>query len=116
MYAEAVLRGGQGGDLGTALDLVNQLRVRSYGDASGNISASDLSLDFILDERARELYWEGHRRTDLIRFGQFTDGNYVWPWKGNTAAGSKTASYRNLYPIPANDLGANPTLNQNPGY
>lgn len=116
MYAEAVLRGGQGGDPGTSLDLVNQLRVRSYGDEAGNISASELTLDFILDERARELYWEGHRRTDLVRFGQFTDGNYVWPWKGNVAEGAKTASYRNLYPIPANDRGANPTLNQNPGY
>lgn len=116
MYAEAVLRGGTGGDAATALDLVNQLRVRSYGDAAGNISSSDLTLNFILDERARELFWEGHRRTDLIRFGQFTDGTSVWAWKGNVAGGVATASYRNLYPIPANDLGANPTLKQNTGY
>lgn len=116
MYAEAVLRGGQGGDLGTALGYVNQLRERSYGDANGNISSSDLTLNFILDERSRELYWEGHRRTDLIRFGQFTDGTYTWPWKGNVAEGTATASYRNLYPIPANDMGANPTLKQNTGY
>jgi hypothetical protein len=116
MYAEAVLRGGQGGDNGTALDLVNQIRERSYGDAGGNIDASGLTLSFILDERARELYWEGHRRTDLIRFGQFTDGAYVWPWKGNAAEGVATASYRNLYPIPSSDLGANPNLKQNTGY
>ena len=116
MYAEAVLRGGTGGDAATALDLVNQLRLRSYGDAAGNISSSDLTLDFIIDERARELFWEGHRRTDLIRFGQFTDGTSVWAWKGNVAGGAATASYRNLYPIPANDLGANPTLKQNTGY
>ena len=116
MYAEAVVRGGQGGDMGTALDLVNQIRERSYGSADGNITSGDLTLPFLLDERARELYWEGHRRTDLIRFGQFTDGDYVWPWKGNVAEGIATASYRNLYPIPANDLGANPTLNQNSGY
>lgn len=116
MYAEAVLRGGTGGDLGTAVDLVNQLRVRAYGDENGNINSGDLSLDFILDERARELYWEGHRRTDLVRFGQFTSGSYVWPWKGNVAGGAATASYRDLYPIPANDLGANPTLKQNTGY
>jgi hypothetical protein len=75
-----------------------------------------LTLDFILDERARELYWEGHRRTDLIRFGKFTTASYLWPWKGKVAEGAATQSYRDLYPIPSNDLGANPTLIQNAGY
>jgi starch-binding outer membrane protein, SusD/RagB family len=116
MYAEAVLRGGSGGDPTTALGYINDLRTRSYGDASGNISAGQLSLDFILDERARELYWEGHRRTDLIRFGKFTTADYLWPWKGKVANGQATESYRNLFPIPAADLGANPTLVQNQGY
>ncbi|MCK5170045.1 MAG: RagB/SusD family nutrient uptake outer membrane protein, partial [Bacteroidales bacterium] len=72
MYAEAVLRGGTGGDIGTALGYVNALRDRAYGDNSGNISNAQLTLDFILDERARELYWESHRRTDLIRYDKFT--------------------------------------------
>lgn len=116
MYAEAVLRGGTGGSATTALGYVNALRQRAYGDATGNITSGQLTLDFILDERARELYWEGHRRTDLIRFGKFTTASYLWPWKGKVAEGAATQSYRDLYPIPSNDLGANPTLKQNAGY
>ncbi len=115
MYAECVLRGG-GGDIGTAVNYINLLRQRAYGNDSGNITASDLTLNFILDERGRELYWECHRRTDLIRFGQFTNGSYVWTWKGKVQSGIQTPSYRNLFPIPANDLNANPNLRQNPGY
>lgn len=116
MYAEAVLRGGTGGSSAQALTYVNALRQRAYGNASGNISASELTLDFILDERARELYFEGHRRTDLIRFKKFTGGSYLWPWKGKSPDGVATESYRDLFPIPAADRGANPTLKQNPGY
>ncbi|WP_439487958.1 RagB/SusD family nutrient uptake outer membrane protein [Algoriphagus sp.] len=115
MYAEAVVRGG-GGDQSQALSYVNILRERAFGDASGQITSSELTLEFILDERARELFWEGHRRTDLIRFGQFTDGDYVWPWKGNVAEGVKTSSHRDLFPVPANQLTANPNLIQNQGY
>ncbi len=115
MYAEVVLRNG-GGSMSTAVDYVNELRRRAYGDNSADISESDLTLDFLLDERARELYWEGHRRTDLIRFGQFTDGSYVWEWKGNVKEGIQTSAHRDLYPIPINDLNANPNLIQNPGY
>lgn len=115
MYAECVLRGG-GGNAGTALDYVNQLRTRAYGDSFGNITSGQLTLDFILDERARELYWEGHRRTDLIRYNKFTTADYLWPWKGRTPEGTATGSFRNLYPIPSADLGANPNLKQNTGY
>jgi len=114
IYAEANLRGG-GGDAGTALGLINDLRERAYGNTSGNISGADLTLDFILDERARELYWECHRRTDLIRFGKFT-ANSIWPWKGNVPGGTTTEAYRDLFPIPNTDLSANPNLKQNPGY
>jgi len=116
MYAEAVLRGGSGGDRSTALNYINKLRERAYGNTSGNIKLPDLTLSFILDERARELYWEGHRRTDLIRFGEFTNGSYVWEWKGKVKEGKRTESFRNLYPIPTNDLNANPNLKQNTGY
>jgi starch-binding outer membrane protein, SusD/RagB family len=115
MYAEAVLRGG-GGSRGQALTYVNQLRQRAYGDASGNITDAQLTLDFILDERARELYWEGHRRTDLIRFGRFTSGDFLWAWKGGIQAGRATPNHVVLYPLPASELVANPRLTQNPGY
>lgn len=115
-YAEAVLRGGTGGDAATALNYVNNIRSRAYGDNSGDITAAELNLDFILDERARELYWEGHRRTDLIRFGKFSGNAYNWPWKGGTKDGQSFDEYLNLFPIPTNDLTANPTLKQNTGY
>ena len=115
MYAEAALRGG-GGDLGAALGYVNALRERAYDSDEENISAGELTLDFIIDERARELYWEGHRRTDLIRFGLFTGSQYVWPWKGGAQEGTAIADFRAVYPLPASDLAANPSLEQNTGY
>ena len=115
-YAEAVLRGGTGGDRTTALGYINQLRSRAYGNASGNIADSNLTLDFILDERARELYWEGLRRTDLIRYGKFTGGAYLWSFKGGAASGVAVPDYRNLYPIPQDARTANDNLTQNTGY
>ena len=115
-YAEAVLRGGTGGDRTTALGYINQLRTRAYGNASGNIADSNLTLDFILDERARELYWEGLRRTDLIRYGKFTGGSYLWSFKGGAASGVAVLDYRNLYPIPQDARTANENLTQNTGY
>ncbi len=111
MYAESVLRNG-GGDRGRALDLVNDLRERAGAD---EISDEELTLDFILAERGRELYWEGHRRTDRIRFDAFSD-NGIWAWKGGTQQGSTTESFRDLYPIPASELLSNPNLTQNDGY
>jgi hypothetical protein len=116
MYAEAVKRGGTGGSEATALSYINMLRERAYGDVSGNITSGALTLDFILEERARELYWEGHRRTDLIRFGQFSDGNYNWDWKGDVKAGVPTAPHFDLFPIPSSDLGLNTNLKQNKNY
>lgn len=116
MFAEAVVRNGAGGTRTEALDYVNEVRERAYGNTSGNISDSQLTLDFILDERARELYWEGHRRTDLIRFGKFSGGAYIWPWKGGVRNGSATEAKRDIFPIPAAELGANPNLNQHEVY
>lgn len=114
-YAEATLRGG-GGSASTALGLVNELRTRAYGDTSGNIGEGELTLDFILDERSRELYHEGLRRTDLIRYEKFTSGSYLWPFKGNIQNGTGVESYRDLYPIPANVLLVNTNMKQNDGY
>lgn len=115
IYAEAVLRGG-GGSMDQALEYVNDIRERAYGGSAGDIAMAQLTLPFILDERGRELLWEGHRRTDLIRFGVFTGGDYIWAWKGGTQAGTATDGFRDLYPLPASELIANPNLNQNPGY
>jgi hypothetical protein len=112
MYAECAVRGA-GGNLATATTYVNTLRTRANGSA---VTQGNLNLNFILDERARELHWEGHRRTDLIRFGKFSGGSYLWPWKGNVAGGSPTQSYRDLFPIPATALASNSKLQQNPGY
>ncbi len=116
MYAEAVLRGGQGGDMAEAVRLINDLRERAYLDDSGNISMAELDLPFILDERTRELYWEGTRRIDLIRFEEFTGDSYLWPWKGGVKEGTAIEPFRRIFPIPASDLIANPNLEQNEGY
>jgi hypothetical protein len=117
IYAEATLRGGAGGNAATALGYLNLIRARAYGGTvSGQLAASDLSLQLILDERGRELYWEGHRRTDLIRYGLLTSGTYLWPWKGGVASGTAVDSKYNLFPIPASVLSSNPNLTQNAGY
>jgi hypothetical protein len=115
IYAEAHLRGG-GGDPVQALAYVNALRQRAYGNASGDITAPELTLPFLLDERGRELLFEAHRRSDLVRYGLFTGGAYVWSWKGGAQAGTATDTFRDLYPLPASELTTNPNLTQNPGY
>ncbi|OYU84656.1 MAG: RagB/SusD family nutrient uptake outer membrane protein [Flavobacterium sp. BFFFF2] len=112
MYAECVVRGA-GGSIGQALQYVNAIRTRSN---ASTIVQSDLSLDFILDERARELNLEGHRRTDLIRFNKFTGNAYIWPWKGGAVNGTSIPDTYKLFPIPLTALGANPNITQNPGY
>ncbi|MGV8828324.1 MAG: RagB/SusD family nutrient uptake outer membrane protein [Breznakibacter sp.] len=113
MLTESVLRGGAGSSVGEALDLMNELRSRAFGEqfeTEGKLSASDLTTDFILDERARELMWECTRRTDLIRYGRFTTGSYLWQWKGGVKEGKAVDAKYNYYPIPTSDLTANPNL------
>jgi len=120
IYAEAVLRGG-GGSAGQALTYVNLLRGRAYGSTAGDITAGQLTLPFILTERGRELLWEAHRRTDLVRYGAFAGGTYIWSWKGGNPngyfqTGAATPVTLDLYPLPATELVTNPNLTQNPGY
>lgn len=116
-YAEAVLRGGSGGDPNTALAYIDSLRGRAYGDSNSyTINASQLTLPFILDERGREMYYECCRRTDLIRYNEFTTSAYLWAWKGGVIGGTAVDNKYNLFPIPSTDLSANPNLKQNPGY
>lgn len=115
MAAEAILRGANGSKA-TAVQYVNTVRERAYTGSAGNITESELTLDFLLDERGRELYWECHRRTDLVRFNKLTTGDYLWAWKGGVSQGQAVDSKYNIFPIPAADLSANPNLQQNPGY
>lgn len=100
MKAEAVLRGGSSSQ--TALALVNELRAARGAAALGTLDAAGM-----LDERGRELYWEGVRRIDQVRFGTFTN---TWSYKEVTDAA------RVLFPIPQQALDSNPNLRQNPGY
>lgn len=113
VYIEAVARGG-GGDQATALQYFNLLRARAYENNSGAVTG--FTKTDVLNERQRELYWEGFRRTDLIRFGSFTGSGYVWPWKGGAQAGTAVDDHYALFPIPASEIIANPNLHQNPGY
>jgi hypothetical protein len=115
MRAEALYR--QNDKPNAILD-INTVRRRAYGNNSGDISEAQLTDKFLLDERGREFYYEGQRRTDLVRFGQFTNGTYVWEWKGGVAKGTQTSSYRDIFPIPAAEVSANPNYNgiNNPGY
>ena len=124
-YAEAIFRTDSATNSAEALKVINDLRARSHAKALTSISKS-----VILDERAREFFFEGHRRTDLIRFGYFGGSTYTWDWKGNSATGMAIdpltslpttkpfildAKY-NLFPIPSGDLNSNSNLVQNPGY
>ena len=108
-YAEAAFKTGNQSDARTYL---NRLRQRA-----GVSDLSSITEEEILNERARELYWEGFRRTDLIRFNRFTEGSYLWPFKGGVAAGTAVDNFRKLYPIPANVvLASGGVIKQNTGY
>ena len=95
-----------------AIYWINKVRERSKASDvwASNFADDDAFLQFILDERARELYHEGYRRTDLIRYGQFTTNKYIWQWKGGTHDGQAVDSKYNIYPIPNTELTANPNL------
>lgn len=99
MKAEAMLRSGNAAG---ALTIVNQIRAKR-----GTSNLGSLTTDALLDERGRELYWEGWRRQDLIRFGK-----YLAAWQEKPASGAE----RLLFPIPNAQLAVNPNLEQNPGY
>lgn len=114
IYAEAAAKGAA--DAGIALGYMNQIRARAYGTNPAP-TLTTLTLEDVQTERARELYWECHRRTDLIRWGKFTQNTYIWEFKGGAADGTTPVDItRNVYPIPGNELFANPNLKQNDGY
>lgn len=112
MAAECALRGS--GDQSKGLEYVNVVRARA-GVAPW--IAANFNLDNLLDERARELYWENVRRTDLVRFGKFAGGSYNWAWKNNVREGSAIPEYMNLFPIPSDIIATyGKSMKQNPGY
>ncbi|MBE6189861.1 MAG: RagB/SusD family nutrient uptake outer membrane protein [Alistipes sp.] len=104
MKAEALVRQGQ--NLNTALDLVNKVRNRSE---LPSLTAGELTLAAIEKERANEFIWEGKRRPDMIRFGSYF--NTTWSYKKTV-----TPEWRGIYPIPGQQISANPNLKQNPNY
>lgn len=110
-YAEAVTRGASVLNGKAALDVVNDLRTRAHAS-----KLNALSLETLCDEWSREFFFEGRRRTDLIRFGFYGGSDYNWEWKGGSMAGTKFSANYNLFPIPTTDLTANPNLEQNTGY
>lgn len=115
MYAEAQMRRDNAGADGTSLGYLNQLRERANnGTTIANVASADLN--YIIDERARELHWEGHRRQDLIRFGRYSGNAYNWQWKGNAVNGVPFSSNLNVFPLPQAALQSNPNLTQNTGY
>lgn len=108
MKAECELKGATGAN---GLESFNKVRQRA-----GLTPVSSYTLEEVLDERGRELYQEGWRRNDLIRFGKFSSSDYLWEWKGGLKEGRGVDSHMNLFPIPNSDLNCNPNLVQNPGY
>ena len=109
MLAECAKRGGA--DEAKGLKALNDVRTRANA-----VAATSYTLQDVLDERSREFLWEGCRRQDLIRYGQFTTADYVWEYKGSVKEGAAVESFRNLFPIPAAEINANPNLSQNEGY
>lgn len=111
-YAEATARQNGGNATTEGIAYINLLRSRAHATTKTSYTLRD-----ILDERSREFYFEGLRRTDLIRYGYFGgDNTYLWSWKGGVVAGRSFKATRNIFPLPESDLSVNRNLSQNPGY
>lgn len=109
IYAEACMNTGASGQ---AMPMLRELSERAGVDPP-----SEITQDFLIAERARELMWEAHRRTDLIRYGLYNTDTYLWPYKGGDSfAGQAFPEYKCIFPIPPVELAANDALVQNPGY
>jgi hypothetical protein len=114
-YAEATARTNGGKTTTEGTDLINKVRARA--NASTRTDGSSYTLDDIIDEWAREFYYEGRRRVDLIRFGLYGgNNNYKWQWKGGAYAGTSFSKDLNIYAIPSNEIATNSNLHQNDGY
>ena len=95
-----------------AMPFIEELATRAGVSAPVQITE-----EFLVAERARELMWEGHRRTDLIRFGLFHTDEYLWPYKGgDDFEGQAFPAFKCVFGLPPTELAVNPYLEQNPGY
>ena len=120
MKAEALWRNGMDAE---ALALVNQIRVRAGvaelttldGPLSFDLAGGDVSGGELFSEIGREMFYENHRRQDLIRWGFFTDVD-KWALPYNNPDVLVTDDYTTLFPIHRDQRDANPNLLQNPGY
>ena len=106
IYAEACMHAG-----GNA-----SAQIKALADRAGVDAPKAITEDFLFEERARELMWEGHRRTDLIRYDKWIDGGYNWTFKGGNFKGQPLPAHFEIFPIPSTELSTNPDLDQNPGY
>lgn len=109
-YAEASIR--KFGSNSDADEKLNALRNRAHATP-----LSSATLDDVCAEWSREFWFEGRRRTDLIRFGKFAGQSaYKWELMGGEASGTAFPSFRSVFAIPQTDLTNNPNLKQNEGY
>lgn len=105
IYAEACMHAG-----GNA-----SAQVKALTDRAGVSAPSKIDEEWLMAERARELMWEAHRRTDLIRYGKWISG-YNWTYKGGNFGGQDLPAHFNIFPVPSTELSTNPDLEQNPNY
>ncbi len=106
IYAEACMRLG---------DTATPGQIKLLAQRAGVQAPTSIDADYLMAERARELMWEGHRRTDLIRYGKWISG-YNWTFKGGNFAGQDLPAHFNIFPVPSTELATNLELVQNPGY
>lgn len=109
IYAEACMN--------TGAEALALPKLRELSSRAGVEPPQQITQDFLVAERARELMWEAHRRTDLIRYGLYHTDTYLWPYKGGDSfKGQAFPEYKCLFSIPPTELATNDKLVQNPGY
>lgn len=110
IHAEACM------NLGEPTNATALANLKKLSDRAGVAAPTEITQEYLISERAKELMWEGHRRTDLIRWKLYTSSTFLWPWKGGTLAGEGFEDYKYMYALPPGEMTANPTLEQTPGY